>query len=504
MMRGDSRSWIAWGTGFALPGALLVWTLWSLRSFTLDDAFISFRYAENAARGLGLVYGAGERVEGYSNFLWTLLLTFAAWLKLDLVTVAKVLGAACGLGLLATTYGLSSRARPITRVPCLATWLVATSATIFHAVFGLETTFFTLLLTAAAFFFIEEEHLTSGGAARPHREELKLPWAALFLAGAAITRPEGIVYALALAPFGKWQDALRRNALRLTLPGVVLVAHVAFRYVYYGQLLPNTYYAKLGDTPWWHVPPFALGYVARFARHEGPLLLLAVFGCVWAFATRRRDLQAVASMGAAALALSVPLSDDWMPADRLLAPFAPFAFVLACVMARTLFESGRHVALRAAFALLLGYGGWVRWTERQELARRILTEEQAFWDGSVGTAARWLAKRDPGLVATASIGLVGYATNYPILDFVGLVDPVIGTERGGHLQKPAAVVARRFFETSPRYAIMHSKTPDCAEPWLPGLKEIRDDARFAGAYELVVTNALTPSGHLCIWQRKTP
>src|SRR5882762_66691 len=37
-----------------------------------DDAFISFRYADNLVHGLGLVFNAGERVEGYSNFLWTL------------------------------------------------------------------------------------------------------------------------------------------------------------------------------------------------------------------------------------------------------------------------------------------------------------------------------------------------------------------------------------------------------------------------------------------------
>jgi len=36
-----------------------------------DDAFISYRYAQNLAEGRGLVYNAGERVEGYSDFLWT-------------------------------------------------------------------------------------------------------------------------------------------------------------------------------------------------------------------------------------------------------------------------------------------------------------------------------------------------------------------------------------------------------------------------------------------------
>ena len=37
-----------------------------------DDAMISMRYARNLAEGLGLVWNAGERVEGYTNLLWTL------------------------------------------------------------------------------------------------------------------------------------------------------------------------------------------------------------------------------------------------------------------------------------------------------------------------------------------------------------------------------------------------------------------------------------------------
>src|SRR5438093_11439697 len=41
-------------------------------AWTCDDAYISFRYALHLDHGLGLVYNAGERVEGYSNFLWTL------------------------------------------------------------------------------------------------------------------------------------------------------------------------------------------------------------------------------------------------------------------------------------------------------------------------------------------------------------------------------------------------------------------------------------------------
>src|SRR5690606_12048881 len=53
-----------------------------------DDAFISFRYARNFARGLGLVYNEGEWVEGYTNFLWTLLLGLASKLGLDIPLTA--------------------------------------------------------------------------------------------------------------------------------------------------------------------------------------------------------------------------------------------------------------------------------------------------------------------------------------------------------------------------------------------------------------------------------
>jgi hypothetical protein len=45
----------------------------------LDNAYISYRYAENLVRGEGLVFNHGERVEGYSNFLYVLAVAPAFW-----------------------------------------------------------------------------------------------------------------------------------------------------------------------------------------------------------------------------------------------------------------------------------------------------------------------------------------------------------------------------------------------------------------------------------------
>ena len=64
-----------WLQRAALPAmiAALTWLAW-LNRFIQDDAFISFRYSHNLVRGLGLVWNPGDRVEGYTSFLWTLIM----------------------------------------------------------------------------------------------------------------------------------------------------------------------------------------------------------------------------------------------------------------------------------------------------------------------------------------------------------------------------------------------------------------------------------------------
>jgi hypothetical protein len=79
-----------------LAGALGAGIAWALHlGWVADDAFISFRYARNWVDGLGLVFNAGERVEGYTNFLWIVLLSPFQALGLSLPPVAVALNLAC-------------------------------------------------------------------------------------------------------------------------------------------------------------------------------------------------------------------------------------------------------------------------------------------------------------------------------------------------------------------------------------------------------------------------
>src|SRR6266850_6494270 len=69
----------------------LVLLAWSNR-FIQDDAFISFRYADNFVHGRGLVWNEAERVEGYTNFLWTMLIGVPLYFNLDPVRFSYALG----------------------------------------------------------------------------------------------------------------------------------------------------------------------------------------------------------------------------------------------------------------------------------------------------------------------------------------------------------------------------------------------------------------------------
>ena len=82
-------TWVS-GAGLGLAVALLTARVWYLsgRDLILDDAYITFRYARNLADGLGLNFNPGEVVEGYTNFLWVVLMAGARRLGLDFATAA--------------------------------------------------------------------------------------------------------------------------------------------------------------------------------------------------------------------------------------------------------------------------------------------------------------------------------------------------------------------------------------------------------------------------------
>src|SRR5262249_43659426 len=132
---------------------------------SVDDAYISYVYARNLAQGHGLRYDpAGPAVEGYSNFLWTLL-HVPATLVPDPIILSKVLGA---LILVATLFaahrGVHQMAPEDRAAPWLAVlFLAASPAWVYWHFTGLETPLVALALLSA---FLAASRPTSRHAAR--------------------------------------------------------------------------------------------------------------------------------------------------------------------------------------------------------------------------------------------------------------------------------------------------------------------------------------------------
>jgi len=226
----------------------LVATAW----FLCDDAFISFRYARNLLDGDGLVFNPGEYVEGYTNLLWVLEVAGlwalgvrpehgALWLSL-LCTVVTLLVVATHAARLA-----EPRRRRLGAWLALA-WLCCCPSFAEWTTSGLETRQFTMLVVLGAWLVAADDEHRAGGA--------RMWLASLAFGLAALTRPEAPLLAACAVGWRLVRDWLAgdlrvRRLVALCAPFALTLAGLfAWRYGYYGQWLPNTYYAK-HVRPWY-------------------------------------------------------------------------------------------------------------------------------------------------------------------------------------------------------------------------------------------------------------
>ncbi|MGK3997776.1 hypothetical protein [Sorangium sp. So ce1024] len=495
--------------GLVAPAVLLVVNMVRVRSFTIDDAYISYRYARNLARGLGLVYNEGERIEGYTNFLWTVLLAGGVTIGLDPDVLAKVLGGLAACGSLGALYLLADRLRPLGAIPCIATWLFASSIVQSgYAVFGLETPLFVLLVLAGTEMMLRERDRGTG-----------FPYSGLVFGLAGLTRPEAPMFLgipmlfLGLRFFG------RQNLLRGVVFAAPIALHMLWRHSYYGTWLPNTLSAKTGSL----AQQLAGGrhYLGEYVEHTWPVLLLALFGLCVAIVSRHRDALCVGALALAVAGYVLLVGGDWMPYYRFMSPFEPFCFLLAGLGARSLLDpmlpalSARAAGARpgAGLALAAGAGalalgcivamGAFRAQRIGRAQHRILDDEKRFWDSAAGGVAAWFQQHgQPGEIAVGDIGYIGYATDYPVLDLLGLVDPVISKLPGGYTHKTGPGYVKRVFEKAPRYFVFVGGADTCDKLPFPAQEKLRRDRRFRGVYDVAGMIRHSKNGYWCVFERR--
>jgi hypothetical protein len=440
------------------PRRALLWTalaagaLLALRlSWVPDDTYISMRYAANLADGRGLVFTDGERVEGYTNFLWTVTLALVHWIGLPLRDTAVALCVAALLATIAVTWRLGRRLVGGSGEGSVAApLLVALSVPVFRAGgTGLETAAFGLCVTAGT--LLLACHVKEQDARR-------VRWAALWFAVAALLRPEGIFHAgvaFAAAAFAARArpGELRRCAAALAAVAVVVAAHVAWRWSYYGDVVPNTFHAKVGFT--WEQAGRGAKQAIDFVKHGGWLVLAPVAAAPFLAKRRPWTIPCVAT-ALATFAYVTLVGGDSLFLHRFFVPAIPCALVAAEETVRCAAPSlGAWLRTRGgtAAAFVFPVALWAATFDPTDSRLDVKR-----WDGverAAATVGGWLDETAPqdATIAVEAAGAIPYhALRLRVIDMYGLMDRRIaaadpsapmGSRKAGHEKfDPAYVLSR--------------------------------------------------------------
>jgi arabinofuranosyltransferase len=258
----------------ALAGATMVAALMATAAYawTCADATISLRYASHLAAGQGLVFNLGERVQGFTNPLWTLGLALGALWGGHLVW-ATHLGVACSAAALAWLWSCTRRLGLETGPEPERGANGARFAAVVVLTFGSQPflAFSTSGLENSATHMLVAACLAAALADRPR-------WVLVAASLALLNRLDTAPLVGPLVAVAYWRSgATTRERFEACWPallgGVLLLcAWFGFATIYYGYPLPNTWYAKGGL----HVD-MGLRYLGDFITRR-PSSAIVLFG----------------------------------------------------------------------------------------------------------------------------------------------------------------------------------------------------------------------------------
>lgn len=501
--------------GLALVVAALVPALYG--EPPQDDAYISYVYARNLARGAGLVFNAGEpAVEGYSNFLWTVLLAGAQAVGVGPARLAPWLGLLLTVAIVAVLWALARRLGASAWYAALAALYFAALPTLrIHAMSGLETALFAFLVAAAL--LIRTEEASEGFHWR----------SSLVLVLAALTRPEGVlVWALveasellvAWARGGDLLARLRRAVVGSTPFWVLVIAHLVWRRVTYGDWVPNTFHAKVGGGDLWTT---GAQYVL-----EGVVCFGLVFVVAPYFLPPRRggarpaSWSACLTLGAAFPLYVVAVGGDYVPGHRFLWPVLPLWCAVLAVALTDLGErlDGATVRRRLSACFVVLAAAQIAftaveappWPAQHERHRQLVAAGRAL--DRILPPDAWLA--------TTNAGRVTYFADRRTIDMMGLSDRHIARQPAaesaldlaGHLKGDGAYVLDRRPEVILLLRLIVTGEPLEARPgWLerarraafgPSEEQLVADRRFTRDYRLTSLPLPEVDGHLNLFVRR--
>jgi arabinofuranosyltransferase len=423
----------------ALAAAALLYGVVRTWPRTVDDAYITFRYARNLAEGMGPIFNAGERVEGCSSPSWMLLLAAAIRAGLDPVLAAKVLGVAASLALLIAVFAALRGADVTPRGAALSTLVLGSSMTLqIWTAAGMATTAYAFVFFAGLLLLAAE---------RPSRGTTAAASTALVLA--ALTRPEGLAFWVLGLAVSAARAGSRRRVVRTAgvyaIPGLALASFFAWRFGYYGFPFPNTYYAKTGASlELWRQGWHGVGLFVMRPAHTF-WIVAAILGATAGLRSKGARTATIVVAGATVLHLlwAVSVGGDGLRVHRFQVPvLAPLAFLVGMSFRSgwTASQATRRLGIAGAIAAILAMT-LSEWALHSEFLKALDAASLTYQEGNE-RLGRYLARtRSPDTrIAVAAAGAIPYYSGLQTIDMYGLNDAHIAHEpfpkaRGSRLMK---------------------------------------------------------------------
>ena len=458
-------------------------------AWTVDDAWIVVRYAENLAHHGVLAFNLdGPRVEGFTSLSAVLLASLASVLHVAPMKAMVVAGEIAFLlgGALVLALGRSVRAPPLA-AGAVAVVHLTLAEHVTHATSGLETEPFIALGLALA--------LTAARALREPRCSI-VPVAIVGFV-LTITRPEGaaaaaIALAIVLQARARDRAVLRRDAVRAAAWYALPMALVtAWRIMTYGSVVPNTYFAKrtgwngahVGDL-WTLVNAHFLDLVVVAMAAVAVVALVAGRGPrIWQHERRMLTIAALVLLAhLAAYARSEPMMDFGRRFAMHGLPWLDVgALVAVSVALRSLRRAPGALAAAPALVIVLAVGSAVlrgRDAEATEAGR--MTSYARAMDLLCAPTATWIVDHtapDATIAVYPDAGCVPYLSRRRTIDFGRLNDAALARST-----RAPANVAAYFFVNDPD--VLVASRPRPGELWDDGAQAIVADPRFQTGYEL--------------------
>jgi len=312
---------------FVIYCVFLSWSFWFQN---VDDAYISFRYGKNFISGNGLVYNAGEYVEGYTNFLWTVVTS--PFTKIKLIDISIF---ALSIGLLLSIFNIYLLTRitkqflkifplkPSYLILLPAMFFVLDDSIAFWAIGGMEFPMYTLFILAATYFYF-----------RINNAGQNYIYMSLLLMFCTMTRPEGnMIFVITMVHFLLYRNSIkqwkRKFVIIILLYTLFVFLYYGFKFLYYGQLIPNTFYAK-------GVTDFTMNLLLGFkylALCIGIRLYVFIFILFIPFKKVVKDFKQsyLILFSLVYIIYLLVVGGDWMIANRFFVPIIPFLYILSTI-----------------------------------------------------------------------------------------------------------------------------------------------------------------------------